>query len=119
MSVAFNLVTEALNLLETDFNTTDLKLEEEIKFETIECIDFGIGHPSHKLNLDPLLLLNAMKELISNKNSIEFKESIDYGLCEGSWSVRCNLAKWLNNTIYGKHVDDGSTLEIELSFIFY
>ena len=54
----------------------------------------------------------------------EYNEATDYGISEGSWQVRCNLAEWLNNMVYGKHVDDGQTVEIKLfiihfNFLFY
>ena len=89
--------------------------------------NFGIGHPHKSLNLPKKLISKCISEHLTDENDKYYNESTDYGLCEGSWYFRSELADWLNNldkdnkyeNIYGTNIvlTTGASQSMELLLI--
>ncbi|ETO10911.1 putative GntR family transcriptional regulator [Reticulomyxa filosa] len=48
------------------------------------------------MHLKSSILAKAMEAHLHEENEDEYHNSLDYGLNEGPWSMRCTLAEWLN-----------------------
>ena len=71
-------------------STTETNETKEVEY------NFGIGHPCHTLNLSKEMIAKCFKQHLEIENDNYYIESTDYGLYEGSWYFRSNLADWLN-----------------------
>ena len=71
----------------------------EAKESQAPTYDFGIGHPSSSLNLPRESIRKCVAKHLDAENAKYWEESTNYGLYEGSWYFRSNLADWMNKLV--------------------